>query len=111
MAKDVGYIHYEGLPGSIHTGCINSPAFNSRFCKDHEEYVCNLQIASDEEVKNGIGTDDMSSGPITRARAKAKGEIPDTVRVVEKILDSKVTRSHSYYKVCREVHNFTAIPA
>ena len=91
MAKDVGFLCYEGLPGSTLTGCMNSPAYNSRFSNDHQEYVCNLQVASD---KNGI------IGPVTRARAQLQGQIPEKVRVVEKILDSMVTRSNTYYKVC-----------
>ena len=72
MAKDVGYISYEGLPGSIHTGCVNTPAFNARFCKDHEEYVCTLQVISDDEVKSAV-VEEMTSGPLTRARAKVQG--------------------------------------
>lgn len=100
MARDVGYISYEGLPGTIHTGCINSPAYNSRFCEDHGAFVCNLQIASDQEITDAILSDDFSPGPITRARAKATGaEIPEKVCIVESILDSRVTRSNTYYKV------------
>ena len=99
MAKDVGYIFYEGLPGSIHTGCVNSPAFKSRFCKDHEEYACTLQVASDEEVKSAVA-EEMTSGPLTRAKAKAQGSTTDVEGVIEKVLDQKVTRNKTYYKVC-----------
>lgn len=101
MARDAGYISYEGLPGSIRTGCINSPAYNSRFCEDHAEFVCNLETASDEEKFAGaaIECEEFSYGPITRARAKANGKIPDKEFVIEKIMDSKVTRSKTYYKV------------
>lgn len=101
MARDAGYISYEGLPGSIRTGCINSPAYNSRFCEDHAEFVCNLETASDEEKVAGaaIECEEFSYGPITRARAKANGKIPDKEFVIEKIMDSKVTRSNTYYKV------------
>ena len=101
MAKYVGYIFYEGLPGSIHTGCVNTPAFNSRFCKDHEEYVCTLQVASVDEVKSAVVEDmDMTSGPLTRAKAKAQGATTDVEGVIEKVLDQKVTRNNTYYKVC-----------
>lgn len=99
MAKDVGYICYEGLPGSIHTGCVNTPAFNSRFCKDHEECVCTLRVASDDEVKSAV-VEEMSSGPLTRARAKAQGVTTDVEGVIEKVLDQKVTRNKTYCKVC-----------
>lgn len=55
---------------------INSPAYNSRFCKDHAEFVCNLETASDEEKVAGaaIECEEFSYGPITRARAKANGK-------------------------------------
>lgn len=101
MARDAGYISYEGLPGSIHTGCINSPAYNSRFCQDHAEFVCNLETASDEEefVDAAVECEEFSYGPITRARAKANGKIPDKEVVIENIMDSKVTRINTYSKV------------
>lgn len=101
MARDAGYISYEGLPGSIHTGCINSPAYNSRFCQDHAEFVCNLETASDEEefVDAAVECEEFSYGPITRARAKANGKIPDKEFVIENIMDSKVTRINTYSKV------------
>lgn len=101
MAKDSGFISYDGLPGSIHTGCIKTPAYKSRFCKDHEECVCNLPIASHEEVESAL-MEEMSSGPFTRAKAKAQGANPEIVDVVEKVLDQKVTRGKTYYKVCLE---------
>lgn len=99
MAKDVGYIFYESLPGSIHTGCVNTPAFNSRYCKDHQEHVCTLQVATDDEVKSAV-VEDMTSGPLTRAKAKAQGATTDVEGVIEKVLDQKVTRNKTYYKVC-----------
>lgn len=99
MAKDTGYIYYEGLPGSIHTGCIQTPALNSRFCKDHEECVCNLPVASDDEIQNAE-VEEMSSGPFTRAKAKAQGATSEVLGLVERVLDQKVTRNKTYYKVC-----------
>ena len=99
MAKDVGYIFYEGLPGSIHTGCVNTPAFNSRYCKDHQEYVCTLQVATDDEVKSAV-LEDMTSGPLTRVKAKAQRATTDVEGVIEKVVDQKVTRNKTYYKVC-----------
>lgn len=70
------------------------------FCNDHQEYVCNLQVVSDKDVENALETELFSSGPVTRARAQLQGQIPEKARVVEKILDSMVTRSNTYYKVC-----------
>ena len=99
MAKDTGYIYYEGLPGSIHTGCIQTPALNSRFCKDHEECVYNLPVASDDEIQNAE-VEEMSSGPFTSAKAKAQGATSEVLGLVERVLDQKVTRNKTYYKVC-----------
>ncbi|KAJ7380740.1 hypothetical protein OS493_007113 [Desmophyllum pertusum] len=62
--------------------------YKSRFCKDHEECVCNLPIASHEEVESAL-MEEMSSGPFTRAKAKAQGANPEIVDVVEKVLDQK----------------------
>ena len=97
-------VSYEGLPGSIRTGCINSPAY-----VNESEFVCTLETASDEEKVAGatIECEEFFYGPITRARGKANGKIPDKEFVIEKIMDSKVTRSNTYYKVhkrrCQEI--------
>ena len=40
LAKHAGKIQYNGLPGYVMTGCIQSPAFKSRYCKDHTERIC-----------------------------------------------------------------------
>ena len=40
LAKHAGKIQYAGLPGYVMTGCIQSPAFKSRYCKNHTERVC-----------------------------------------------------------------------
>lgn len=48
MAKGSGFIEYDTLPGSIKTGCTNTPKLSSRFCEehlvDHQELdkVCSL---------------------------------------------------------------------
>ena len=44
--------------------------------------------------------EDMTSGPLTRAKAKAQGATTDVEGVIEKVLDQKVTRNKTYYKVC-----------
>ena len=33
MPKDAGYIEFLSIPGSIKSGCINTPQYNSRFCE------------------------------------------------------------------------------
>ena len=40
LAKHAGKIQYKGLPSYVMTGCIQSPAFKSRYCKDHTERIC-----------------------------------------------------------------------
>ena len=35
-ATDAGYIEYCGLPGSIKSGCTNTPSQKSRFCQVHK---------------------------------------------------------------------------
>lgn len=35
-ATDAGYIEYCGLPGSIKSGCTNTPLQKSRFCEIHK---------------------------------------------------------------------------
>jgi len=35
-ATDAGYIQYAGLPGSIKSGCTNTPLQKSRFCQVHK---------------------------------------------------------------------------
>lgn len=98
-AKDAGFVHYQGLPGAILSGCINTPAFESRYCADHKDYACRLKIAADEEVKTAT-LEDFVVGPITRAMARTKelAEI-DNERIIERVLDKKATRSTTYYKV------------
>ena len=32
-AREAGYIEYEGLLGRVETGCMNTPAFKSRYVK------------------------------------------------------------------------------
>ena len=34
-AVNAGYAEYKGLPGIIRTGCPNTPAYKSQFCKLH----------------------------------------------------------------------------
>ncbi len=40
LAKDAGSIQYPGLPATIKTGCMASPAFKSRFCHQHKVRSC-----------------------------------------------------------------------
>ena len=71
---------------------------NSRYFMDHEECICNLHIASEDEVGTAV-VEEMTSGPFTRAKAKAQGATTEEAYVIEKLLDQKVTRNKKYYNV------------
>ena len=90
-AKDAGFIQFEGLSGSIKTGCPATPAFKNRFCNDHKNQACNL--SSSEEVDTELG---VPTGPALRSNQTKRhpGE-----PVVETILAKKTTRKHTYYQV------------
>ena len=40
MARDAGFITFEGLPGHIKTGCLLTPGHKSRYCPVHTPRVC-----------------------------------------------------------------------
>ena len=40
-ANKAGYIQYDGLPGRVKTGCINTPEQKHRFCSLHKPRVLN----------------------------------------------------------------------
>ena len=40
LAKDAGFISYHGLPGHVKSGCMSTPSYKSRYCKEHCERVC-----------------------------------------------------------------------
>ena len=52
-AKEAGHIEYEGLPGSIKTGCQLSPGYQSKFCNEHSPRVSQREN-DDECVVNFI---------------------------------------------------------
>ena len=83
MARDAGYIEYVGLPGAIKTGCMNTPQKGSRHCSLHTVRACiqhSSNSASDDEAPDNLET-------ITGNQ------------LVEILLDKKVTRKCTYYKV------------
>ena len=99
-AKDVGYIHYKGLQGTIRTGCTKSPAFESRYCAEHRDFACQLKVASEDEIASA-DTEEAQGGPITRAMAKANNDQKENSEdgIIEQILEEKETRSKTYFKV------------
>ena len=74
-ATEAGFIEYAGLPGTIKTGCQQTPAYQSKFCYEHSPRV----------GKCGEGTDQSVS-------------VEDNVVVL--ITSKKQTRRGIYYQVC-----------
>ena len=68
FAKPAGYIEFDGLSGSITTGCQASPAYKSRYCDQHKVMACDTQTfdAAGEDI------DDLNTpvDPILRATCK-----------------------------------------
>ena len=82
-AVDAGYAEFRGLPGKIKTGCINTPAFKSRYCSIHIPCVVHHQSdGSDIQVPT------TSFGP----------------KVAGIIIDKRVTRTSVLYKVCQNLY-------
>ena len=94
-AKDAGYLEFEGLSGSIKSGCQATPAYKSRYCDHHKHFACDTQQLTATEDEDG---DDLDApiGPLVRSKQKQKqpGE-----SIVELILAKKQTRQQTYYKV------------
>ena len=91
-AKDAGFIEFEGLPGSIKTGCPSSPTLKSHYCVDHKPQACELlssEVTNDEEL-------DVVSGPALRSRNTKSFPGSPTAEV---ILAKKTTRKQTYYQV------------
>ena len=95
FAKDAGYIEFDGLPGSIKTGCTATPAFKSCYCEQHMNQACTLEVYA--EVDEGITE---PTGPMIRYKcSKQTSGSP----VAEMILGKKTTRKQTYYQVCNYV--------
>ena len=80
MAHNVGCTIYEGLPGVLKTGCMNSPEFKARHCSLHRVRACTPYVALD-----------FDEAAPERKESREKGCGNDT--------GEKVTRKATYYKV------------
>lgn len=92
-AKDAGFIQFEGLDGSIKTGCLESPDFKSRYCAQHKNQACDLlssEIVEPDEELNVV------LGPTLRSSVKQAE--PGNL-VAERIIAKKETRRQTYYQV------------
>ena len=75
MAKEAGYVTFQGLPGKVKTGCALTPELRSRYCALHKPRVCAKPL--DDENTTCDGED-----------------------IAEMIVEERVTRSGTHYKVC-----------
>ena len=82
-AKEAGFMEFEGLSGSIKTGCPSTPAFKSRYCSEHKDYACSELHHNDIDEDFVLHT----------------GKGPYETSIVEKIVDKKTTRKQTYYQV------------
>ena len=93
-AKDAGFIEFEGLAGSIKTGCPATPSFKNRFCDDHKNQACALPVNDDIDEELG-----ELPGPVVRSRQNKRSHQGEPV--AETILAKKMTRKQTYYQVLR----------
>lgn len=70
-AKEAGYVTFQGLPGRVKTGCALTPEIKSRYCTLHKPRVCA------KPLDDGSSEEDIA----------------------EMILEERVTRSETHYKV------------
>ena len=92
MAKDAGYIEFSSISGSIKSGCINTPQYNSRFCEVHTPRACNTQPIHLNEGQ--LETEEPRHFSSTHLHGASAGE-----PVVQLLLEKKTTRHDTYYKV------------
>ena len=85
-ATDAGYATFDSFPGQVKTGCQKTPDFKSRYCCLHKPRVCTLSKLPVE--------DDLQE----KTEGAEEG-------VVEMILEKKITRNITYYKVKRKFAN------
>ena len=77
MAKDAGFVEFRGLPGYIKTGCQHTPAYKCRYCEKHMNQAITQSATEGDHLQ-----------------VDAEGEA-----IVEMIIDKKVTRNETHYKV------------
>ena len=70
-ADHAGFVEYDGLPGNVKTGCMNTPEQQSKFCPNHKI----RQAKSGSSFSYNCG------------------------KVVEAILRKKTTRTNVFYEV------------
>ena len=76
-ATEAGFIIFQGLPGTIKTGCQLTPDKKSCYCSKHKPRIC---IKPKDDTKDDSKADQVED-------------------VVEMILAERITRSATFYKV------------
>ena len=84
MASDAGFVEYPSLPGMIKTGCVNSPAFKSRFCMQHCPRSC---VSKPRKLSES----DIHS-PLDPVELSEKSPFETGESIVEMILEKRETR-------------------
>ena len=91
-AKDAGFIEFDGLNGSIKTGCPATPDYKSRFCLDHKNQAAELRSHDDQDLDKN---EPESEWPTTGF----KNGYP----LPQLILSKKATRKEAYYQAKNHV--------
>ena len=47
-------LNFEGLEGSVATGCMQTPGYMSRYCHEHSLHTCRESVDSPENVTEVI---------------------------------------------------------
>ena len=86
-ATYAGYAEFKGLSGRVRTGCPNTPAFKSPYCSIHKPMIAVPQCIQ-------IPDDDNDGEMLSSEPSQVSTEEPAGI-----IVEKRVTRSSTYYKV------------
>ena len=83
-AIQAGHTEFNGLPGSIQTGCPNTPSYKSQYCTVHAPITAipqQIQLSKDDNPK--------PANPTT----------PSEERQAAIIIGKRITRNSTFYQV------------
>ena len=86
-ATYAGYAEFKGLSGRVRTGCPNTPAFKSPYCSIHKPMIAVPQCIQNPD-------DDNDAEMLSSESVNVSTEEPAGI-----IVEKRVTRSSTYYKV------------
>ena len=84
-AIQAGHTEFNGLPGSVRTGCPNTPSYKSRYCTIHAPIT-----AVPHQIEFSEDGNPKPANPTT----------PSEERQAAIIIGKRVTRSSMFYQVC-----------